>query len=180
MFKSQYSEHRDQLIYLNAIDTLIEQITDIDLTDASPSREIPLTQLCHRLKPQNFKVLTRFESLKSGSFNNRACTSTPRPTQPTDPSIILALEYLIQQGKLQHELRESDEEVLFRSLETLVDGLASSNVSQDRRNELMNISVTNFICLALTLQHDDDSVTTFASRAICALEELGHHDSGNI
>lgn len=53
-----------------------------------------------------------------------------------------------------------------------MDGLVSSNVNQDRRNELMNISVANFICLALTLQHDDVSVTAISSRAICLLEEL--------
>ncbi|VUZ45494.1 unnamed protein product [Hymenolepis diminuta] len=174
-----FKEEDEQTLDL-AIDALIEQITDVDLTDASPSQEIPLTQLCHRLRPQNFKVLTRFESLKSGSFNSRACASAPRPTQPTVPSLVLALEYLIGQKKLQHELRESDEEVLFRSLETLLDGLVSSNVSQDRRNKLMNISVLNFLCLALTLQHDDESVTKIASCAIRNLEELTYSAYGVI
>ncbi|VDO13094.1 unnamed protein product [Rodentolepis nana] len=93
-----YSKEEDEQALYIAIDTLIEQITDNDLTDASPSREIPLTQLCHRLKPQNFKILTRFDSLKPGTFNSRTSISSPRPTQPTDPSIDLALEYLIQQG----------------------------------------------------------------------------------
>ncbi|VDN97440.1 unnamed protein product [Rodentolepis nana] len=65
-------------------------------------------------------------------------------------------------------------------METLVDGLVNSNVTQDRRNELMNISLASFLCLALTLQHDDDSVTTFAGRAVCALEELTHSAYGVI
>nr|CDS32866.2 hypothetical transcript [Hymenolepis microstoma] len=92
------SSNEDEQALHIAIDTLIEQITDNDLTDASPSREIPLTQLCHRLKPQNFKVLTHFVNLKPGTFNTRARVLIPRPTQSTAPSIGLALQYLIQQG----------------------------------------------------------------------------------
>ncbi|KAM7540549.1 hypothetical protein Aperf_G00000028254 [Anoplocephala perfoliata] len=165
-------EENDEQIIETAIDKLIEQITDIDLTDASPSREIPLTQLCLRLKPQNFKMLAKFySSYKLGSFSNRTANTLLRSTQPTDPSITLTLEYLIKQEKLQRELRESDEESLFRSLEILVDGLVSSDETRDRHNDLMNISVSNFICLALALQHEDDSVKTYAGRAICDLEE---------
>lgn len=73
---------------------------------------------------------------------------------------------------MQHELRELDEELLFQSLETLGDNLVTPSGTSDRRSELMALSVDNFICLAHTLMHEDDTVTAHASRAICALEDL--------
>ncbi|VDD82478.1 unnamed protein product [Mesocestoides corti] len=156
-----------------AIEVLIEQLTDLDLTDVSPWNEIPLTQLCHRLKVQNFQIAARLDSqiLRPGSFNGRIASTMSRIDSGVEASLGVALKYLIEQGRLQHELRESDEEVLFRSLEALVDNLVSGNAAT-RRMESMTISVTNFICLALTLQHEDASVATFASRAICALEDM--------
>uniref|UniRef100_A0A915F079 Uncharacterized protein n=1 Tax=Echinococcus canadensis TaxID=519352 RepID=A0A915F079_9CEST len=86
----------------------------------------------------------------------------------------------LESGKLQHELRESDEELLFRSLETLVENLVASRGTTNWRSELMALSVENFICLAHILEHEDDSVTAHARRAICALEDLTRSAYGEI
>ncbi|VDM20129.1 unnamed protein product [Hydatigera taeniaeformis] len=179
--------------FLIAIDNLIDKLTDLDLMDISIWDKIPLTQLCNRLKLLNFQILPKFDgqNRKLGYHNNRSGNSLTRSALNAEPSISLALNYLIKQGmsvvvvkwrekdyacvdsgKLQHELRESDEELLFRSLETLVDNLAVSNEATNRRSELMALSVENFICLAHILESEDESLTVYAGRAIHALEDL--------
>ncbi|KAL5112368.1 hypothetical protein TcWFU_006708 [Taenia crassiceps] len=158
----------------SAIDNLIDKITDLDLMDITVWNEIPLTQLCNRLKLQNFQILLRYNSqnLRLGHPNSRGENSLSRSALNVEPIVSLALKYLIKQGKLQHELRESDEELLFHSLESLVNNLEVQSATADRRSELMALSVDNFICLAHTLEHKDDSVTASARQAICALENL--------
>ncbi|KAL5961946.1 hypothetical protein TSMEX_010259 [Taenia solium] len=158
----------------SAIDNLIDKIMDLDLMDSSVWSEVPLTQLCNRLRLSNFKSLSKFggQNLKLGSPSNRGGNPLTRSASNAEPSISLALKYLIKQGKLQHELRESDERLLLCSLETLADNLSVPSEKTDRRSELMALSVENFICLAYTLEHEDDPVTACASRAICALEDL--------
>ncbi|VDK38932.1 unnamed protein product [Taenia asiatica] len=165
----------------SAIDNLIDKVMDLDLADDSGWNEVPLTQLCNRLKLSNFQSQSNFgrQNLKLGSPNDLGGNSLTQSASNVEPSISLALRYLIKQatvcicaGKLQHELRESDEGLLLCSLETLVDNLSVSSEKTDRRSELMALSVENFICLAYTLEREDDPVTACASRAICALEDL--------
>ncbi len=60
--------------------------------------------------------------------------------------------------------------MLFRNLENMVDDLVSREAIA-RRIENASVSVANTICLSLALQHEDSSVATFASRAVCALED---------
>ncbi|EUB64995.1 hypothetical protein EGR_00264 [Echinococcus granulosus] len=166
------TDDEDKQFLESAIDNLIDKLMDFDLMDNSIWKEIPLTQLCNRLKLQ-------YNHIPKLGYNNRG-NSLPHSVLNPESSISLALKYLINQGKLQHELRESDEELLFRSLETLVENLVASRGTTNWRSELMALSVENFICLAHILEHEDDSVTAHARRAIRALEDLTRSAYGEI
>ncbi|BHF61044.1 hypothetical protein SprV_0100401500 [Sparganum proliferum] len=174
--RETYKFSDEEHVLQAAIEDLLDQVTDADITENSWNY-IPLTQICLRLKPSALMA----SALKPSGIPTsvgRSPALRPGSTQRQELALYTTLRYIRSQARLQRQLRQHDEEVVYQTLEKFL-----TEARGNKRRQFGNISVNTFICVALNLNNTDLSLKSLAADVIRELAQIASEfhviDGGN-